>query len=467
MKRIWFIVWAAWLTASATGAARAADTILEFGRFGKVTVYRNTPHPAHVVLFVSGDGGWNLGVVDMARELAQANALVVGIDIVAYLRNLEASKDGCSYPAADFEALSQFVQKKLGFPTYEYPVLVGYSSGATLVYAILVQAPAHTFRGAISLGFCADLPLTKALCRGSGLAWEPGPKGKGFSFLPAKHLQVPWIALQGEIDQVCDPRATRAFAEQVANGRIVMLPKVGHGFSVPKNWMPQFKAAFAQVIHQTQEIGDSGSDELKDLPLVEVPATGDTAYLAVLLTGDGGWAGLDRDVSAAIAKHGIPVVGVNSLKYFWTARTPETAARDLERILTYYLRAWSKEKSVLIGYSFGADVLPFLASRLPANLLERVELIVLLGPDSEADFEFHVTDWIAGGSRKALPVTPEVEKLKAKRVLCLYGEEETGSLCPKLDDGRVERIALKGAHHFGGDYEAIADTVLRELNLRP
>ena len=104
MKKMWFIVWAAWLTASATGVVCAADTILEFGRFGKVTVYRNTPHPAHVVLFVSGDGGWNLGVVDMARELAQANALVVGIDIVAYLRNLEASKEDCSYPAADFEA---------------------------------------------------------------------------------------------------------------------------------------------------------------------------------------------------------------------------------------------------------------------------------------------------------------------------------------------------------------------------
>ena len=200
---------------------------------------------------------------------------------------------------------------------------------------------------------------------------------------------------------------------------------------------------------------------------MEVPATGDTPYLAVLLTGDGGWAGLDRDVSAVIAKHGIPVVGVNSLKYFWTRRTPETAARDLGRILTYYLRAWSKEKSVLIGYSSGADVLPFLASRLPANLLARVELIVLLGPDSEADFEFHLTDWIGGGSRAALPVMPEVEKLNTKRILCLYGEQETGSLCPKLDDGRVKRIALKGAHHFSGDYEAVADTVLRELNSLP
>ena len=39
---------------------------LRFGRFGTGTVYRESPHPCHVVLFISGDGGWNLGVVDMA-----------------------------------------------------------------------------------------------------------------------------------------------------------------------------------------------------------------------------------------------------------------------------------------------------------------------------------------------------------------------------------------------------------------
>ena len=42
---------------------------LQFGRFGTLTVYRESPHPCHVVLFVSGDGGWNLGVVDMAHAL--------------------------------------------------------------------------------------------------------------------------------------------------------------------------------------------------------------------------------------------------------------------------------------------------------------------------------------------------------------------------------------------------------------
>ena len=47
--------------------------------FGKVTVYRQSPRPSHVALFISGDGGWNLGVVDMARELMGMDALGDGM----------------------------------------------------------------------------------------------------------------------------------------------------------------------------------------------------------------------------------------------------------------------------------------------------------------------------------------------------------------------------------------------------
>ena len=139
--------------ATAAAAAAPAGETLTYGRFGKVALYRQTPHPHHVVLFFSGDGGWNLGVVDMAETLAKMDALVVGINLPHYLAALAASKETCSYPASDAELLSKYVQKKLDFPTYTPPVLVGYSSGATLVYALLVEAPPNTFKGSISMGF--------------------------------------------------------------------------------------------------------------------------------------------------------------------------------------------------------------------------------------------------------------------------------------------------------------------------
>jgi type IV secretory pathway VirJ component len=450
---------------SIAAGIRAEETTAQFGRFGKIAVYQPSPHPAHVVLFVSGDGGWNLGVVDMARELATLDALVVGIDITYYLKQLENSSESCVYPAADFELLSKYIQKKLGFPQYITPVLIGYSSGATLVYAAIVQAPANTFRGAISLGFCPDIELSKPFCRGSGLAWTKGPRGKGWSFLPATRLAVPWVALQGTIDQVCDAEKTKAYVKQVNQGEIVMLPKVGHGFSVPRNWLPQFKNEFARLIKQRPEAPvQASAGELGDLPLVEIAAQGPASdYMAVFWSGDGGWAELDQEISARIAGHGVPVVGVNSLKYFWTNRTPEQTAKDLERIIRHYAALWQKEKVVLIGYSLGADILPFAANRLKEAVKSRVELITLLGPALQADFEFHLSSWLGSSSKTALPTMPEIAQLGHTRLLCIYGEQETDSLCPNLQGNNFKKAALPGAHHFGGDYAQIAETILGEM----
>jgi type IV secretory pathway VirJ component len=454
--------------ARSAAAAQAGDETLHFGRFGDVRLYRSTDTPKQVVLFVSGDGGWNLGVIDMARALAVLDAVVVGIDIRGYLKELQASSEGCSYPAADLQGLSLYVQKKLDFPEPVLPFLVGYSSGATLVYATLVQAPPNTFGGAISIGFCPDLPLNKPLCKGDGLAWTRGPQGKGFSFLPASKLSSPWIALHGAIDQVCNPSRTAAYVSQVQGGELIAVPKVGHGFSVQSRWMPKLEEAFGRLVRGgTAGAGSDGdvpgrSESLDDLPLVEVPAQGANAdALAVVLSGDGGWAGLDKEVGDALALQGIPVAGLNSLKYFWTPRDPDGAARDLERILRHYLAAWKKQKAILIGYSLGADVLPFMASRLPGDLRQRIRLIAFLGLARTVRFEFHLSEWLGGGdSKDSLPVRPELDKLRGQRILCLYGEEEDDALCRDLPSDLAQVVSRPGGHHFGRDYEEIARRIL-------
>jgi type IV secretory pathway VirJ component len=448
----------------ATGILHADEQSASFGRFGTVTLYRESPNPPHIVLFISGDGGWNLGVVDMAKELSSLDALVIGIDITHYLKELEKSDEKCSYPAGDFEELSKFVQKRLNYPDYVTPILVGYSSGATLVYTALVQAPPNTFRGAISLGFCPDLPLTKPLCRGSGLEWGPGPKGKGYSFLPADNLRVPWIAFQGTIDQVCNASATEAYVKRVRGGEIVLLPKVGHGFSVPKNWLPQFRQSFSQVVERKEtDLKLPSVAELKDLPLVEVPSNRpDKDVMAVHISGDGGWGVTDSGLGNMLAEHGIPVVGLNSLRYFWKRRTPESAAKDLGRILEYYLAKWKKDRAILIGYSMGADVLPFMLNRLPEGILSKVQTVILLGPGHAVDFEFHLTNWIGeSGGKNALPVIPEVDKIKGKKILCFYGSDDQDAICNSLRPGLAESITLKGGHRIGTNFESIADAILR------
>lgn len=373
---------------------------------------------------------------------------------------MEAGDEKCAYPAADLEALSQYVQRKLELPGYRVPALIGYSSGATLVYAVLVQAPPGTFRGAVSLGFCPDLIVHKPLCKGQGLEWKPGGK-KGVIFQPAPALAAPWVAMVGAINQICDPPSTQAFVQQIPAGELVLLPKVGHGYSVPRNWLPQFRAAYARVVERSPAPAPPTAPAVADLPLVEVPAANDSGgVMAVIISGDGGWAALDRTIGEALAARGIPVVGLNSLQYFWKARTPDGLGQDLERILRHFLPAWRKQRVLLIGYSFGADVLPFAARRLPADLLAAVDKIVLIGSEGQAHFEFHLTDWLSGRSRDDQPILPELQQLPGKPILCFYGAEEKHSFCPAAPPGLVRPIELQGGHHLGGDYQPIVDALL-------
>jgi len=456
-----------------TAPAGPAGEAFTLAPFGTVHVYAPPGAPSQVVLFISGDGGWNLGVIPMARRLQTEGALVVGIDIRTFLASLERP-GACAYPAGSLEELSRAAQLRHRLPEYHAPILVGYSSGATLVYAALAQAPPETFRGAISLGFCPDVSLRAPLCRGRGLVSRPKAKGTGADLDAFAGLGVPWVVLQGEIDQVCAPAQTARFVAQVGSGRLVSLPKVGHGFSVSPRWEPQYVEAYRRIAAETTPAPAGppagatagGTDDLSSLGLVEVTATGPGRDLmAVVVTGDGGWAEIDKRVAARLAEGGIPVIGWSSLKYYWTPRTPEGAARDLGRILDHYGRAWGKRRVLLVGYSFGADVLPFLVSRLPAELRARVALVGLLGLSEQASFEFHVAGWL-GVETGHHPTVPEVARLEATPVLCLRGEDEADSACRLLHGAAARTVTLPGGHHFGGDYGRIADAVLADLATR-
>jgi type IV secretory pathway VirJ component len=449
-------------THSTVAAADHHQQQLSAGRFGTVTVYRPDGVPRSVAIFVSGDGGWELGVRSMAQALRELGAVVIGVDVRRYFAALRtaASRPGaaCQLIAADFETLSHQVQKQIGLNEYQVPVLVGYSSGATVVYATLVQSPPGTFAGALSLGFCADQDFAGAqLCPGAGLHYSQNEHHE-LVFAPARTLKQPWIAFQGAQDQVCSAKAAADFAAQVPNSAVVALPLVGHGFSVERNWMPQFRAAYARLTTPAAA-APVRAPQIGDLPLHEVQASGPSAEFALLLTGDGGWAGLDQELAARLAARGVPIVGLNSLKYFWKQRTADETAQDVARILRHYLSAWHATRVLLIGYSFGADVLPFVINRLPEDLRTHIASVSLLGIDAHASFEISIADWV--GSDAGGPQTrPELLQLTALPVLCIYGQGESDSICPGLPAGHIVVEQIGRGHHFSGDYAALAERIL-------
>jgi type IV secretory pathway VirJ component len=447
-----------------------------FSPFGKIHIYHKSTKPDGVVLFVSGDGGWNLGVVEMAKSFAGMNYLVVGIDILHYLKHLNNTGSACLYPAADFELLSKFVQKKYKVAKYYNPVLIGYSSGATLVYGILAQAPENTFKGAIGLGFCPDIDVNKLFCKGSGLESSFRSDKQGIDLTPSKNLTAPYIALLGMMDKVCDEDVVKSFMARTNKGQIVLLPKVGHGFAVQKNWMPQLKDAFAKISQHYENKSQNTKPnpvtekamvrpkELDELPLHITPSVLEASKpMAFIFSGDGGWTGFDQELATNLAKKNVPCIGLDDLHYFWDEKKPDQVVKDLLPIIDYYLKIWHKSNFILMGYSFGADITPFIYNHLPVEMKEKTRSLALLSPSESADFEIHVADMLnMENPSDNYDVINELKKLKNINTLCIFGKEEETIIPQQVKAKNFHYLITSGGHHFDNNFSEIVEEILKK-----
>jgi type IV secretory pathway VirJ component len=449
------------LVVACAGRAAAVDgpapETVAFGSFGDVTLIRTAPRPAHVVILFSDAAGWDATTAATARDLAALDALVVGVDLPRLLPRLESGNAPCVYPAGDCEQLSQFVQQKLGYPDYVTPVVAGVGGGAALAYTVLAQAPSNTFLGGIGFDFCPRFATRKPLCKGNGLVAQK--TAHGYRLRPDENLSVPWIAIGPRSLPGCSYAEIDTFMTRIPGAQMVVL---GDG----ETRTDALGHAFASLLAAQQTTPPPSLSDLDNLPLVEVPAPDGapvTDLLAIHLTGDGGWGVTDKGLSAALAGSGIPVVGFNTLRYFWQARTPEEAASALGRVLDRYLAAWGKTGVVLVGYSFGADVLPFMVNRLTPATRERIRLIALIGPSRDVRFQFHFSQWMGRSGSDALPTLPEVEKLRGMNILCLYGDKEGDSLCQDVDSTAVKVVERAGGHRILWSFKPVAAEILNAL----
>ncbi len=82
---------------------------------------------------------------------------------------------------------------------------------------------------------------------------------------------------------------------------------------------------------------------------------------------------------------------------------------------------------MLVGFSFGADVLPFTVESLDDKIRQSLASVALISPGRSAKFEFNVTqwlpDWMQAKQEKKLIGSSQVHELHALPTACLYGIE--------------------------------------------
>ncbi len=439
------------VTSPSLPAPAVASSVVRYGLFGPVTVVRPAAVPTRAVIVFSPPSGIDTTTRAYATQLAAAGSLVLTVDLGRYLHTLEGLKETCSYPAGHVEELSHWMQRHVKLATYLRPYLVGIGGGADFVYALGVQAPAGTFSGMATLGWDDAFRLPRGFCKGDAGNATVAVRG-GYAIGPVKPLPLPWTASRR-------PGAAMQDTAFLHDFDLAPLPPAGDGAVLAGT----LDGLNRSVIHEGVA---PKAPSIADLPLTEVAPQGrPDGRIAVLMTGDGGWAGLDRGIAAVLSQHGVRVIGMSSLEFFWHKKTPAEAADAVARIIAAYAARYPGARFTLIGYSFGASLVPVVYNRLPPAEKSRVNAGVMISPDDAAVFEIRVGDWFGGATHKdTLPLDPELAH-PGVPMICLSGEAEgKDTYCDSLAKrGLARLIALPGGHHYQGDYARLGEAVLSAL----
>ena len=207
--------------------------------------------------------------------------------------------------------------------------------------------------------------------------------------------------------------------------------------------------------------------DVRDLPLTELRANGPSNTLAIVLSGDGGWADIDRQIGQTLAERGVDVIGFDDRAWLRTGkRDANSVGADVARVAEHYMSLWNDQRLVLVGYSRGANFAPFAATRLPPNLKRRLALVAMLGLEEHAGFRYRFSDlWAKHSNPSDTPILPELEKLRGTNMLCVYGTKEDESLCREVDPALVYRVSREGGHHFDGDYRSLTELILARAGM--
>jgi type IV secretory pathway VirJ component len=217
--------------------------------------------------------------------------------------------------------------------------------------------------------------------------------------------------------------------------------------------------ATAQIPHDTVT-------NVRNLPIVELRAAkSSNNTVAIILSGDGGWADIDEQVGKRLQSRGIDVVGVDMRDYLRSGgRSPAVIGRDVSRIARRYMALWQKHGVALVGYSRGSDLAPFAATNLAPDIRPHLTIIAMLALLERASFSYHFSDlWRTTSGSGDTPILPQLEALKGVPMVCVYGAEEKESLCRSAPPGLMTVIQRKGKHHFDGNYNALGDIVYQAI----
>lgn len=202
-----------------------------------------------------------------------------------------------------------------------------------------------------------------------------------------------------------------------------------------------------------------GASAQSPLPVREWTSATDSAYV-LYFSGDGGFNSFSITLCNNINSGGYPLTAVNSKTYFWDKRTPQQTADAVAAYLHKQLPSRRNQEFVLVGYSFGADVMPFIVNRLDSFCKSRLRSVVLISPSTSTDFEIHWSDMFGSSARRSMDVVAEINRMSARSITTFFGTAEGDFPVSQLHVANYRNQTLPGGHRYDGHVAELAKRVM-------
>jgi type IV secretory pathway VirJ component len=211
-------------------------------------------------------------------------------------------------------------------------------------------------------------------------------------------------------------------------------------------------------------LGYFGGDVYVPVKAKGRPAPGLDGIAVVIVSGDMGFhTGMGPQIGARFADHGVPVLGVDSLVYFRQRRSPAEIRGLIADAVRRGLAFGHARRLVLIGQSFGADMVHVGLTVLPPALRSKLAMVALVVPTDSVDYQaspLELLDLV----RPDAPAIVTGRQLTWVPTVCIQGRDETDSLCPMLTAPNVRKVALPGGHPLHRDADALFGALTQAIS---
>ncbi len=412
---------------------KVGHTSFEAGDLGLVKIFKKPEDiTKKYVILISEISGWNSKYDELAYEIAEDKNVVIGVDLSLYTKKEKLLNHDLDSLAQHIEKIGKSVQQLLAEKEFKPTTVIVVKDSYGITSFLGTKSSSDLLESVNAVNGCFDPRL---------------------ALKQDNHRLNKLVRLFADERAVCPQLMTWSQEQNIPLSKVKDL---ANNPANKKYWTSDMKNIWRLNSRTPASLGsakNSYAEPLIDnLPLIIIePSEVKSDRFVILYSGDGGWSEFTQELASEYQSRGIPVIGINSLYYFWFAKKPEGAAKDIENISHYFSKQWKLKEFDLVGFSFGAEVIPGIINQLSKKTQQLIHQAVMIAPGNNVKFEFNISDWFDNADSGA-SIRDEVLKVKSVKIKCIYGDEDRPGVCSKFPTPEAA-YKLKGGHHFNDDFD--------------